>query len=121
MPLARSERQAIEQTPRDRLVILRDHLAGLKPELFDMDEWEKVEGDCGTAACIGGWTSRLFGASHKGSADRLGLTAKQASRLFYPYDGYLKDYASAFDATPAQAAAVIDHLLNTGEVDWSVA
>lgn len=92
------------------------------PDLgFNMNWWE-IESDdnsardmsghnCGTIACIGGWTERLFPGVE--ASETLGLTGSQARALFYP-DGH-------FDATPDKAVAVLRHLAETGEVDWSIA
>lgn len=105
---------------------VRDHIAGLPTERFDMEDWagglrygpEELR-ECGTTACIGGWTNFLFG--HYGrsfrfydwtlAADTLGLGRDLGRELFF----------SCVDpaTSPAQAVRVLDHLMSTGEVDWS--
>lgn len=103
---------------RDRVMRLRDLLKTLPPEKFDM----RNPGFCGSPACIGGWALRLFmpdEADHESvsaTAPLLGLTAAQGFHLFFP-----SGFTGAYSASPAQAVAVLDHLLATGEVDWSVA
>lgn len=109
---------------------------------FNMDTYlNSVDKDisghnCGTVACIAGWTTFLFdprgrlrsparaskdaiaannsstrtGDFHNTAGDILGLTEIEANELFLP---------SAFDdPTPAQAAKVLRHLAETGEVEW---
>ena len=46
----------------------------------------------------------------------MGLDERQSHALFLPPVGM-----GAYEAEAPQAAAVIDHLIATGEVDWSVA
>ena len=36
-------------------------------------------------------------------------------------DGRLRDGQKAWDATPIDAVRVLDHYLETGKIDWSVA
>lgn len=109
--------------------------------VFDMTTFGKhVEnGFCGTAACIGGSALIFFGASagitckwsrdpeyiyasfHKngrevgsvGYAARevLGLTPAVADALFCPE-------VTLPDITPSHAARTIEHLIETGEVNW---
>jgi hypothetical protein len=102
---------------RDRVLRLRDFLKALPDKKFDM----RNPGICGSPACIGGWGLRLFmpdeadEASIRVVGPMLGLTDFQACELFFP------GAAAAYSASPLQAVAVLDHLLATGEVDWSVA
>ena len=103
-----------EVTARDRLIQLRDFLASVPPKEFSYITW-----DCGTSACIGGWAGRLFGLSHDESfstpvAELLGLSGEQARELFF-------DAPIEWPITEKHAVAVLDHLLATGTVDWSVA
>jgi len=119
----------------ERLTTLRDTLVALDPSRFNMKFWARdfetsnpiysvsaLEHNCGTAACIGGWAEALFdpdrkfhhnGVAHAG--ELLGLDADVAERLFFP-----RDDDHAWGATSAQAAKVVDHLINTGRVEWSV-
>lgn len=109
-------------TPRERLEYLAGFLRRQPPESFDMGVWH-----CGAAACIGGWCELIFTGTSYETEDRnvgalIGLTGSQHNHLFYPHvPDDLEGTWSPYDATPRQAAAVLDHLLNTGEVDWSVA
>lgn len=115
-----------EVTTRDRLLRLRDFLAELPAERFEMSNtgtllWENPH--CGSPACIGGWARILFvpwqdrfvGLTEVGFT-RLGLSYGQADALFFPAGGW-----NAYSAMPAQAVKVLDHLIATGEVDWGVA
>lgn len=127
-------------TPRERLEYLRDFLRGLPAARFNMGNFsETVDGydtdlsayevrhNCGTTACIAGWAEALFTnsncISHDGEATRLlGLSHVAASLLFYANADNEDDGAETYwDATPQQAANVLDHLIRTGEVDWSKA
>lgn len=82
---------------------------------------------CSTVACIAGWA---YSISHprrnirslagtttisEGAAHWLGLDDDTAMDLFVPTEIY--DFATI---TPAHAVAVLRHLAETGEVDWSV-
>lgn len=72
-----------------------------------------------TACCIGGWAQVMHMKEghkrYKGAAeDYLGIDRETAHQLFYPTCPYiyLKD--------PKLAAKVLRHLVETGEVDWSI-
>ena len=109
---------------RERILKVADFLEALPPERFDPDFWFKYQGPsipnertyvrdhpCGTAACIGGWTEILFDPEGNGDAeDLLGLTTEQADALFFDIVEH--------DPSPAQAAAVLRRLAETGEVVW---
>jgi hypothetical protein len=108
-------------TPRERLEYLRDFLRGLATERFSMDTWVCVDPECGTVACIGGWTCQLFGRPADARSDNfaqwaLGLSEDVSGHLFVPEGWRDPDFA-----TPAQAADVLDHLIATGEVRWDLA
>jgi hypothetical protein len=133
--------------PRERLVFLRDFIAKLPAERFyignyvstgDGRGWRGADStenlhDCGTAACIAGWAAFLFSREavsarysedldsppvHDIAAGLIGLTEREADNLFVPMGpGFL----AWSQITNAHAAAVLTHLINTGEVDWSVA
>lgn len=111
---------------------------------FDMNTWIEAEalGDdnwCGTACCIAGAAlvfgdneavvttldahSRGYGAGQfihwynidTLAAEALGLNSYQAQRLFEPWSFFdIPDHI-----TPAQAAATIDRLIETGDVVWA--
>lgn len=126
---------SIETTTRDRVIRLRNFLATLPPEKFDM--WSignptdaAKMGTCNTPACIGGWGCALFGIpSLFDVADYLGLSDAHQMALFYPSGaGHLNgkprrmaNGTHASKATPQQAVQVLDHYLATGEIDWGVA
>lgn len=81
---------------------------------FTMELWH-----CGSVGCIGGWACKLFNDGNvvgtEEVAPLLGLSFETANTLFYPPNRL--DYSSI---TPAQAATVIRHLVETGEVDWTI-
>jgi hypothetical protein len=108
-------------TPRARLEYLRDFLLRLPRKRFDMHAINAADpDDCGSAGCIAGWAMGLFrlerGPLIFSAGPPLGLDMHEAARLFFPDDS--GPYSAV---TPADAAAVLTHLLNTGKVDWSVA
>lgn len=104
-------------------------IRGLKPERFDMNVWAETRGgwfasperlltECGTCGCIGGWTNALFdGCGRADARDALGLTHEEANALFYPYG--LGGPDGQWRITRRQAIRVLEHLRDTGEVDWS--
>lgn len=110
--------------PRERLEYLRDFLRErVKPKEFDMwgipDPHDTGTGKCGSPACIAGWALAIMGSDHLcithiGPA-MFGLTVGVSMELF----GGITPLKAA--ATPTQAANVLDHLLRTGEVDWTAA
>jgi hypothetical protein len=119
-----------EVTARDRMIRLRDFLAELDYARFNMNYWR---GDpaaypmpdrhtCGTACCIGGWAQKLYlpeyvGEHVEAAGECIGLTRSQAAALFYP-SGIDVAYD---DITLPHAVAVLDHYLETGDIDWAVA
>ena len=107
---------------RENIKRVRDHLAELSPERFDMEVWgpgpKALRHDCGASACIAGWAQAILSPRSTmdpwWKAERLfELSPEQSADLFLA-PGHR-------DATTSQAVAVLDHLLETGEVDWSVA
>jgi hypothetical protein len=115
---------------RENIRKVRDVIARLSRARFDMQAWARdTDGDhfaepdqllhqCGTSGCIGGWTEALIDGD---AADSLGLNYSQSRALFYPEDKPLPGGLNPYEATPAQAVAVLDHLIATGEVSWAVA
>lgn len=104
---------------------------------FDMDNWLSVMGEdeaerpigeiiheCGTVACIAGHAVALFSPSERISealiwdtaAKLLGLSGGESGNLFLPHQG-----AQSFNISAADAAVVLDHLADTGLIDWSIA
>lgn len=88
-------------------------------------------GGCGTTACIAGWAYALQRPRTKAATfikrdvevhvradatEFLGLTGVEAHKLFVPSD----EAGPWRNITPAHAVAVLRHLAETGEVDWSV-
>ncbi len=121
---------------------VRDHIAALPPERFDMSRFastsatrgrgalerpyvnrQRLLNSCGTCACVAGWSIALLGPPRSKldddglAAELLGLDMDQAVHLFFGW----APGNPAIETTPEQAVRVLDHLLATGEVDWSVA
>lgn len=114
---------------------VRDHIAAVDAKRVNMQVWASNKADpaqlpsdvvptllhdCGTCGCIGGWTEALLGRSIKGDGavmieedvgELLGLDDRGAWKLFYPRD--------IENRTQAEAVAVLDRLIETGEVDWN--
>lgn len=84
--------------------------------------------DCKTVACIAGWalclknnlpaTPVAFSIMTE-AGDWLDLTTAQQYLLFCSPTP--EKYVEFGEKTPAQAVAVLRHLAETGEVDWSIA
>ena len=118
--------------PRERIAYLSAFLRDLPEQKFNMTTWaQRADADsknahlairdmeCGTTACIGGWTNTLWPQEWRlwdstRAMDTLGLTLDQGQELFF-------GAGTQFSITSSQAADVLDHYLATGEVDWSVA
>ena len=127
-----------ETTARDHIIQVRDLIAEMNPVRFDMADWgrntllfnavspHEMVHNCFTAACIGGWCDalrmpdvRVLPAQRDEAATAawLGLTADDGNALFY-----MTRTDEHFDnVTPSHAVAVLDILLETGEVDWDAA
>ena len=82
--------------------------------------------DCGTPACISGWTRTLFGDGIHGSdidSELLGISSATGQRLFLPFEGgvyWAEPPDSPRYITAKHAAAVLRNLADTGELDWTV-
>lgn len=131
----------------DRIKKLRDYIdRGIRPEQFRMDHWVGIpdpgepgeyndalsleelsvdqirEGSCGTVACLAGHTVALFSEPGEKlhavnistlATDFLDLREEEAQALFLP--------VQFMDVTnPKHAVAVLDHLIQTGEIEWDV-
>lgn len=113
--------------PRERLIYLRDFLAKkCPPEKFEMaitgDPEDAGTSQCNSPACIGGWARAFWGRPLMDiewvGTSELGLDEETSWDLMYPgFDHKCPPYS----ATALQAARVLTHLIETGEVDWSVA
>lgn len=109
----------------------RARLAEAPPELFDMTVPTK---SCGTPACFCGWARAFYFKEDRYTApcdvaDCLGLTDGQAADLFLmsirgtgPRERVfaIPDFWPS-NATHEEGLRVLDHLINSGEVDWRVA
>ena len=92
---------------------------------------DMLEGACNTCACIAGHTLIALTPDSKpprdyarAAAKLLGLKPNLALRLFEPNntDAWFIGRGRELSAvTKTQALRVLDHLIQTGEVDWSKA
>ena len=86
---------------------------------------------CGAPACLLGHQSAMYGRTKKeinnytyiAFANELGITSREAVELYVPCNGFA--YVIARPGEPGwitkhHAVAVLRHLANTGEVDWSI-
>lgn len=78
---------------------------------------------CGTACCIGGHANALLGGKFRGATmDALvaltGIPDQAASLICYP-DSY--KHPNPYHSSPKQAARLLRHYAETGEVDWAFA
>lgn len=119
----------------ESLLDLADFLDNLPPEGaevegrrlgFDMSlTFYEVMYSCISACCIGGWVQALREDLAWGDEGELkeiedslmdlhpGMSENEADDICYP--GYTH---GAYDATPQQAASLLRHYHETGEVDW---
>lgn len=116
---------------RENIKRVRNVIAGLPAKRFDMGLWagerdgeshvaaRRLRHDCGTCGCLGGWTNATFGTPKhamgiESASAKLGLDEGQAQALFFPQGAG----CAWREITTAHAVRVLDHLLETGEVDW---
>lgn len=117
---------------KQNIKLVRDFLANMPDKRkFHMGYWSlegflvSAEDDledrhgCGTIACIGGWTEMVLNTDV--ARDALGLTGREAQKLFYPFGIDTESWGSEWqNVKPRHAVKVLDHLLETGKIDWSV-
>lgn len=86
-----------------------------------------VEGACNTCACIAGHALVALAPLEntpkgiaKRATDLLGLSRGKSGQLFEPNnnDDWFRQNMRLEKVTRAHAVRVLDHLLETGEVDW---
>jgi len=96
---------------RERLTILRDHLAKLPDSRFDISTIRQ-EDECGTYACLAGWTCELFGGRGIWEAEtHLDLNDEQGGELFVPsHPG--RSWSRREDYPRADAIAAIQSMLD---------
>lgn len=119
---------------RNAIRITRDLIAASATWPAECGKFDMNVLHCGTAACIAGfaWAASngyrdsIPNSDHFHAFDTeteaaafLGLGRQQRTDLFFPEYAALN--FSPYHATPEQAVAVLNHLLATGEVDWSAA
>lgn len=99
----------------ERILHIADLIEKLEPQQFDMSDYIYTA-ECGTVACIAGWTYLTYGGCgdpYSEARNLLGLDEDRADALFLPYG------CDWEDITPAHAAQTLRKLAETGEVDWS--
>ncbi len=108
----------------ENINIVADALERGSPELDLDQEYWAYDSECGTSACIAGWTVFIFEPAifsqyldDDQSADiseiatrYLGLDVEQTGRLFH----------FVFNSNPKIAARVLRHLAETGKVEWDI-
>jgi hypothetical protein len=97
---------------RERLAILRDHLASLPDERVDMSV-VRADRECGTVACIAGWTDLIFGDT---VTDTFDLSGEQVDSLIMPRDG-ARHWHNKGDYTRTDAIAAIQSMLDSPDDD----
>jgi hypothetical protein len=110
----------------ERILHIADMIEKLEPRQFDMSDYV-TENECGTVACIAGWTYLTYGDPagegdpHELAAIHLGLDEDRADDLFLPnpLTSGLPSCVTYAQITPAHAAQTLRKLAATGEVDWS--
>ena len=132
---------------RENVVKVRDVIAGLPPERFNMDYWSfqfnpdqdgggdeikpaaLITDSCGTCGCIGGWTEAIFKDEIEVARnippelpfDRVGRAAYVLGLdRDTAHDLFFPGELDYALITQQQALVVIHHLLNTGDVDWGL-
>lgn len=113
-------------------------LKALPPAAFDMAHFLTSRPECGTVCCIaghailanGGYIDSTHGyfehpkingsSAHPLAAELLGIpfSREHSAKLFLPDT---VGHWSPYEATIADAIAVLKHLHKTGEIDWSIA
>lgn len=106
----------------EKIIEVRDTIMNLPPKVeFNMKDY-KATTECGTAYCIAGLAQLLnpelnIHAAFYAGKEALGLNYDQAHRLFLPDPDIVGCYV---DITAEQAVATLNHLIETGEVQWQI-
>lgn len=100
-----------------------EHEDGFFMHIWHKSRFNALHGhSCGTAACIGGWAFVLSSKSKYSLEDWLGLTEDQCSRLFHMtfahYSPLTFDSLFSHSARIDVAIEVLEHLRDTGKVEW---
>ena len=134
---------------RENVLALADHVEGLADSRYEDREgfyMSTLKHKCGTPACIAGWAAWLSGdrgnkrrharwfrgldggGTLRAAREWLGLDSVShvSHDLFTPTATYSEGYSFQVETpdaeghiTPRHAAAVLRHLAETGEVDWT--
>lgn len=94
---------------------------------LDINNVEYPENICGTPSCIGGWAEAILRYENKVDdhdwlsstkiGEWLGIEDYQIAPLFFP-GGEVAYVWGVYEATKEDAIAVLENLIETGEVDW---
>ena len=104
---------------------------------FDMTHWlDPQDRGCGTIACIGGSACVVMGDRHAGTDHALEWILKgldpapvldvncEGNELFFPMNEHADWEEEDFDqpryVSRARAIAVLEHLRDTSNLDWSI-
>ena len=106
----------------ERILELADLIEQLPEEKYDQTTWKH---DCGSPACIAGWTVFKFheypDELEAMPGDEVTITAKCLLGLDWDTAENLfkaNPLGSVFDVTTTEAAACLRHLAETGKVQW---
>lgn len=123
---------------------VRDMIAEMEDVNFDYSVVLDPERSCGTAACIAGWCWVLNYGDRKGRHPGpraiynafvrgikmmdeprkfLGLTTMEAGELFIArgFRNNRPNYLGIYEITRQMVVNTLDHLIETGRVDWAAA
>lgn len=121
---------------REKVKKLADLIRGLEygrePGKFYMGSYVHNEEDviCHSPACLAGWTCLMEGCDlnefkihhislHGTAMYILGITSLESDLLFVPSAiPYGPSVDEIYGCSGAQAAKVLDHFADTGEIDW---
>lgn len=94
---------------------------------------EYLDTQCGTVACIAGWAAHLSGQTHANTSEMLDNASRWLGLGPHSNDSVAEDLFMArhpatqerrdgllCDIPHTAAIKVLDHLIETGKVDWSI-
>jgi hypothetical protein len=102
----------------ERLKVIRNHIAEIEDQQFNMSDFRSSGSQCGSACCIGGWAVMLFrdvqivNSYHDKASEILELSDKEADYMFY---GVWTE-TPLFLITKEQAVRYLDAVLESGNV-----
>lgn len=122
----------VTETPAHPSVSQPERIAQVRAAILahrrDFNMNDSTTHECGTPACIHGFAKSIWREprliSSQAMGAHLGLTSQQTVDLFHmsaPHMHLSPGAVCRWDATAEEAAAVLDHYIQTGKIDWSVA